>query len=294
MNGLIPFEDLPDWVPGRLLLASDGLGWRHVQLRSYHYEGQEVVVPAMRDFMLVGYRSGTTPMRRRFEGRWSNDTLGPGATSLLTRAQRANWSWHAPIDVTHLYLDAKFVAEVASEVMDCHVAEVSLADVLRTEDAVVTQALETIAAEARAQALGGALYVESMARALVVHLLRRYASVRASDPVAPGMLTPRQQRIVSDYIETHLAEPLDLKGMGAVLGLAPCLFARQFRKSFGRPPYAWVMARRIERARQLLARSQMPIKAVAAECGFSDQAHLTRVFAASCGETPAAFRRRAA
>lgn len=293
MNGLIPFEELPDWVPGRLLLGSDGLGWRHVQLRSYHYEGQDVIVPAMRDFMLVGYRAGTTPMRRRFDGRWSNETLGPGAASLLTRAQRATWSWHAPIDVVHLYLEGGFVSEVASEVMDCCVNEVALADVLRTEDPVVSHAMQAIAAEARERGLGGALYVESLARALVVHLLRRYASVHSRDRVAPGTLSPRQQRVILDYIETHLAEPLDLKGMGAVLGLAPCLFARQFRKSVGKPPYAWVMARRVERARQLLARSPMPIKAVAAECGFADQAHLTRVFTAATKETPAAFRRRA-
>lgn len=293
MNGLIPFEELPDWVPGRLLLASDTLGWRHVQLRAYHYEGQEVIVPAMRDFLLVGYSAGTTPMRRRFDGRWTNDTLGPGAASLLTRAQRANWSWHAPIDVTHLYLDGKFVAEVASEVMDCCVNEVALADVLRTEDPVVTHAMAAIAAEARERGMGGALYVESLARALVVHLLRRYASVQSRGTAVPGALGPRQQRVIADYVETHLAEALDLKGMAAVLGLPPCLFARQFRKSFGRPPYAWVMARRIERAREMLARSALPIKAVAAECGFSDQAHLTRVFSATTGETPAAFRRRA-
>ncbi|MGB3815151.1 MAG: AraC family transcriptional regulator [Shinella sp.] len=293
MNRLIPFEELPDWVPGRLLLASDGLGWRHVQLRSYHYEGQDVIVPAMRDFMLVGYRAGTTPMRRRFEGRWTNETLGPGATSLLTRAQRANWTWHQPIDVTHLYLDGGFASEVASEVMDCHVKDVTLADVLRTEDPVVTYAMEMISAEARDRGLGGALYVESLARALVVHLLRRYASVHSRDPVLPGTLSPRQQRLIADYIEAHLAEPLDLKGMGAVLGLSPCLFARQFRSSFGKPPYAWVIAARIKRAQFLLARSQMPIKAIAAECGFSDQAHLTRVFSLACKQTPAAFRRRA-
>ena len=293
MTGLIPFEELPDWVPGRLLLASDALGWQHVQLRSYHYEEQEAIVPAMRDFVLVGYRAGTTPMRRRFDGHWTTDTLGPGAASLLTRAQRANWTWQAPIDVIHLYLDAKFVAEVASEVMDCCVTEVALADVLRTEDPVVTHAMEAISAEVRERGMGGRLYVESLGRALVVHLLRRYASVESRAAAAPGVFTPRQQRVIASYVETHLAEAIDLTGMAAVLGLPPCLFARQFRKSFGRPPYAWVMARRIERARRLLARSVLPIKAVAAECGFSDQAHLTRMFSASTGETPAAFRRRA-
>lgn len=68
MGGLIPFEELPEWVPGKVLLASDGQNWKRVALRSYHYQGQDVVVPAMRDFMLVSYRTGTTPMQRRFDG----------------------------------------------------------------------------------------------------------------------------------------------------------------------------------------------------------------------------------
>ncbi|MCB2116992.1 MAG: helix-turn-helix transcriptional regulator [Rhodobacteraceae bacterium] len=293
MTGLIGYEELPDWVPGRILLASDGLGWNHVALRSYHYHGQDVIVPAMRDFMLVGYRAGTTPMQRRFDGRWKRETLSPGAASLLTRAQRAHWSWHEPIDVTHVYLSSALVAEVASEVMDCRVTEVTLADVLRTDDPVMTATMEAIAAEARVNGIGGGLYVDSLARALIVHLLRRYAQITSRDVTIRGSLSPRQKVRITDFIEAHLSEPLDLKTMGAVLGLTPCLFARQFRKSIGKPPYSYVMGRRLERAKWLLARSELPIKAVAADCGFSDQAHLTRLFAAAYGQTPAAFRRQA-
>lgn len=292
MTGLIAYEDLPDWVPGRLLLASDGLGWKNVALRSYHYRGQDVIVPAMRDFMLVAYRAGSTPMQRRFDGSWKKETLGPGAASLLTRAQRACWKWHEAIDVTHVYLSADMVADVASEVMDCRVTEVTLADVLRTEDPVMTAAIEAIAAEARERGLGGALYVDSLSRALIVHLLRRYAQVESRGRPAQGGLSRAQELTITDFIEAHLAEPLDLKMLGAALGLTPCLFARQFRKSFGQPPYAYVMARRLERAKRLLARTALPIKAVAADCGFSDQAHLTRLFSAAHGQTPAAFRRQ--
>ncbi len=72
-----------------------------------------------------------------------------------------------------------------------------------------------------------------------------------------------------------------------------CLFARQFRGSFGRPPYAFVTARRLERAKSLLARTDAPIKAIAADCGFADQAHLTRMFRVTTGKTPAVFRRQA-
>lgn len=291
MTTLCPPEELPDWVPGRILLASDDLGWRHVGLRSYHYQGQDVIVPAMRDFMLVGYRTGATPMQRRFEGRWTRDHLGPGAASLLTRAQRAHWTWTEPIDVTHVYLSGALVAEVASEVMDCLVTEVRLDDVLRTDDAVMTAAMAAIEHEARQAALGGPLYVETVARGLIIHLLRRYASIESRRPVAMSGLTPAQCRIIRDHVDACLSEKLDLAGMAARLGLTPCLFARQFRHSFGSPPYAWVMCRRLARAQRLLADTAMPIKQVAAACGFADQAHLTRLFARKLGATPASYRR---
>ncbi|WP_370047849.1 MULTISPECIES: helix-turn-helix domain-containing protein [Salipiger] len=293
MTDLIDFEALPTHVPGKVLLASDGLGWRGVGLRAYHYEGQDVIVPAMKDFMLVDYRDGVTPMQRRFDGRWSRETLGPGAASLLTRAQQASWSWDAPIDVCHVYLSSALVAEVASEVLDCCVTDVALADVLRTDDEVMTHAMSMIAAEARAQAIGGALYVDSVARGLIVHLLRRYAEARTPERFEDGTLSAAQKARVLEFIEAHLGEALDLRCMAEALDLTPCRFARQFRRSFGKPPYAFVTASRLEKAREKLARSAEPIKAIAADCGFSDQAHLTRMFSAAFGETPAVFRRRA-
>lgn len=293
MTILVPPEDLPAWVPGRILLASDGLGWNHVGLRSYHYAGQDVVVPAMRDYLLVGYRQGAMPMQRRFDGRWRHEHLSAGAVSLLTRAQRAYWNWSEPIDVTHIYLSGALVAQVASEAMDCLVTDVTLADVLRTEDEVITRAIEAIAAEASVRALGGAIYVESLARGLIVHLLRRYATVDTRRLTVDQGLSQQQQRRIVDFIDSHLGEDLDLETLARCLELTPCLFARRFRQSFGQPPYAYVIGRRIERAGRYLAGTDLPIKAIAAACGFTDQAHLTRLFARTRGTTPAAFRRQA-
>lgn len=290
--GLCPPEDLPNWVPGRVLLASDGLGWKDVALRSYHYHGQDVIVPAMRDFMLVGYQMGETPMRRHFEGRWSRDRLGPGAASLLTRAQQAHWTWEEPIDVTHVYLSAALVADVAGEALDCHVSDVRLADVLRTEDPVMSQAMRAIAEEAQHQALGGPLYVDWLSRGLIVHLLRRYAQIDFA-PVQAAGLGPAKKRRVADFVEAHLADPLTLADMAQAVGMTPCVFSRLFRLSFGQPPYADVIARRIEAARRLLTGSALPIKEIAATCGFTDQAHLTQLFVRVHGKAPAAYRKAA-
>ena len=291
MTELVNLERLPDWVPGRILLAGDGLGWKNVGLRAYHYEGQDVVVPAMRDYMLVSYCAGATPMQRRFDGRWRRDTLTPGAASLLTRAQRAHWEWRAPIDVTHLYLAPALVNAVAGEMLDAPVAEVRLEDVLRTEDPVITATVAAVAAEARQQALGGPLYVDALARGLIVHLLRRYATIARADRDPPSGLSPGQRRSIVDYVEANLGEALTLDGMAAELGLGACGFARAFRRSFGQPPYAYVIARRLDRARRMLVGTAEPIKAIACACGFADQAHLTRLFTRELGTTPAALRR---
>lgn len=291
MTTTVPPERLQEWVPGKLLLSADGRGWSQVGLRSYHYQGQDVLVPALSDYMLVAYRRGVTPMQRRFEGRWKNDTLGPGAVSLLTRAQQAEWAWTEPVVVTHLYLSPMLLSAVASEAMDCQIDQVELADVLRTDDPVLTHVVDAIAAEAGQEAMGGALYVESVARALCIHLLRRYASVTL--PVRPEFhrLTPGEERRIRDYIEDHLASPLTLAGMAENLGMTTDLFARRFRATFGRPPYRYVMERRVARARILLAQGILPVKEIAGICGFSDQSHLTRIYVRETGVSPAAFRK---
>lgn len=287
----IASEDLPRWVPGKLLRNSDALGWRGVMLRSYAYRGQDVEVPPMRDFMLVSYQVGTTPMQRRFDGRWSRTTCGPGAVSLLTRSQKSHWHWTEGVDVTHLYLAQDFVSEVALEVSGRAVAEVALADVLRTDDPAMAAAIATISAEVDQAGLGGPLYVDAVARQLVILLLRRYAalSFRLKDEV--GTLSAAQRRRVVDLIEAGLHDALDLRTLAVELGLGACTFARRFRRSFGVPPHAYIIERRLERARRLLAETGLLTKQVAAMCGFADQAHLTRQFARRFGAAPAAFRK---
>jgi len=75
-------------------------------------------------------------------------------------------------------------------------------------------------------------------------------------------------------------------------GLSRSYFIRAFKRSMGLPPHHWVMHRRIERAREMLARTNESIAEIAVSCGFADQSHLTRVFHQVVGESPAAWRRR--
>ena len=291
MATIITPSEVPKYVPGTVIAASDDLGWNGVLLRAYHYTGLDVIVPPVRDFTVISYRRGATIMERRYDGAWTKTRCEPGDISLLTRSERSHWRWTEEIDVSHVYLAETLVSAVCAEIMDRCVADVRLHDVLKAHDPVVTAAVAAIAREAQQNALGSALYVEAAATQLAVHLLRNYASVTFREPSDHGRLSPAQVRRLTDYIDSRLHESPNLETLAAVAGMGVWSFARHFRESFGRTPHAYIIDRRIDRAQRLLAQGRMPIKEVASDCGFADQAHMTRVFRTHLGTTPAALRR---
>ncbi|TQV77905.1 helix-turn-helix transcriptional regulator [Denitrobaculum tricleocarpae] len=291
MSSLIAPKDLPRYVPGEVLAQSDGLGWRGLYMRAYDYHGQDVEIPAMRDYLLVSYQTGVTPMRRRFSGRWSETLCRPGAVSLLTRSQLSHWHWTEDVKVTHVYLTQDFVSKIAREFTGRGVEEVSLNDVLRTDDPVLTGAVGTIASEALSPTHGSDLYIEAVGRQLVIHLLRNYADIRLTSDTGRGQLSAAQRNRALEFIEANLHRHLELGEIAVELNLSISTFSRHFADSIGQPPYAYVTERRLERARRLLAETQRPAKEIAVVCGFSDQPHLTRMFSRRYGVTPAAFRK---
>lgn len=290
---LIAPEQLPRWVPGAVIGASDGLRWQGVTLRAYRYVGQDVFIPPMRDHMIVSYKRGDTPMERRFDGSWTQTKCAPGSVSLLTRAQRSDWNWSQNVDVCHVYLGERLLTRLASEALDRTVEAVHLRDVLNIEDPLITSAVDAIRREAEAGALGGSLYVEAVATQLALHLLREYADVRCHERADGSRLSPVQQRRIAEYVDTHLGENLDLGTLANVAELGLSSFNRRFRTTFGCAPYAWVIERRLERARSMIEQTDCPLKQIAPACGFSDQAHMTRLFRSHLDVTPGKLRRDA-
>ena len=90
-------------------------------------------------------------------------------------------------------------------------------------------------------------------------------------------------------LDAHLAEPITLAAAAATLGDSPTGLARAFARTFGVPPHAYVLGRRLDAARERIL-GGAAIADVAAELGFADQAHLTRRFRQWFGTTPAALR----
>lgn len=290
MTDLIRPEELPQWVPGKVLLASDDKDWGNVVLRSYRYDPQDVLVPAMRDFMLVAYRRGPTPMDRKVEGPWSREFIVPGNVSLLTRAEESHWHWTSDIEVTHLYLTRELLAKVSAEMFDRDIADVRLQDVLKTDDPVLLGGIAAVAEEVRTNSTGGKLFVDSVVTQICIQILRRYAVVEFREARVSGGLSPLQAKMVTDYIELHLEQPLSLDDLAKVVNVSASHFLRQFKLRFGCAPHHYVVQRRLARAQQLLERTSLALKEVSANSGFADQSHMTRLFQRYLNTTPSAYR----
>ena len=293
MSDLITPDELPIWVPGETTVDSAPLGWEGVRIRGYRYTPLDVPIPGVRDYIIVAYKDGATTMNRRCTGDWRNEPVAPGCVSLLTHAVHSHWRWSEDIEVTHLYLSPRTMAEVAAEAYERHIKDVELRDVLRADDPVLAGIAASLAGEAQEAGLGGRLYVESLRNHVCVHILRRYADVIFREPNRSGGLSRAQCELLSQYFEENLDRNLSLAELAGVVQLSVFHFTRKFRAEFGCPPHSYVMRKRLERAKAQLGRRDIPLKVVAANSGFSDQSHMTRLFQRLLGVTPAEYRKAA-
>jgi len=134
------------------------------------------------------------------------------------------------------------------------------------------------------------LYGESMATALRAHLARHYGRSRSAAGAPASAMTRRQMQRVLDFIESHLAHALGLGALAQVAGMSRTRFLSGFKRTTGVSPHRYLMNRRVERAKVLLADLDLSLHEVAAQLGYSEQASFSRVFRRIAQITPGAYR----
>jgi AraC-like DNA-binding protein len=107
----------------------------------------------------------------------------------------------------------------------------------------------------------------------------------------PGM-APWLLRRIQQHINTHLDSPLRVKELAASVGLSSSYFTRSFSNMVGTSPHHYVVLRRVRRAQQLLAETDLLLTEIALTTGFADQSHFCRRFRQLVGLAPSEFRQR--
>ncbi|MEX5261280.1 helix-turn-helix domain-containing protein [Kocuria sp. CPCC 205263] len=145
-----------------------------------------------------------------------------------------------------------------------------------------------------------------------LHLWRQEFGSAAANTVARRMVVPPQRQggqaqFIKDpvperraetldplltWIVGHLDEPLDVDALARRAAMSPRTFARRFRDETGTTPHAWITARRLHRAEQLLEETDLPVERIAADVGFGNAATLRHHFTRIRRLSPQQYRRR--
>jgi AraC-like DNA-binding protein len=93
-----------------------------------------------------------------------------------------------------------------------------------------------------------------------------------------------------DLVDRRYAEPIGVDEMAAAAGLSRAHFSREFTRTFGEPPKAYLMTRRLERAAALLRNTDWAVSEICLEVGLVGLGSFTTSFKRHFGETPTAYR----
>ncbi|MDK1491882.1 AraC family transcriptional regulator [Sinorhizobium sp. 7-81] len=104
-------------------------------------------------------------------------------------------------------------------------------------------------------------------------------------------MAPWQVKRLKLHIENSISRPIALHELAALSRLSTSRFSAAFKISFGLPPHAYLIERRVAFAKTRMLTSDAPLCEIALDCGLADQAHLSRVFRRVTGTPPSVWRR---
>lgn len=242
------------------------------------------------DFIIAYHSAGSRSVMAACNGPWIDKFSTPGLISVIPPGRRVNYRIDGAVCFSSIHIPRRAVGGVSGSS--------ALADAnfrFAFQDGFAQSCLETLVGEAHRPGGRDVAYVTAVTRALLLHLSRLYRSGAAS--AIDLQQRPKAARIsgipldpLLAFIDAHLAESLSLRALADQAGVSRAHFARHFRELTGVPPHRYVMARRIERAKDLLHDSSLTMAQIAQEVGFSNQSHFTQVFSAFAGCTPTRFR----
>lgn len=285
-DGLVAAERLTPWVDGVVHVVR-GLPDQPEPVPTGRLDAHQLIVP-LTTFRVTEHEATAAPY-------WDYDWT-PGEVAVLSRdlaLADVRTSWRclsgARFGIVSVLVPPATVAE-ACRAAGLDYGRTEFHDRHPAADPVLDALVRALGQEAEGGGARGRLYAEQVVATLAAHLVADYAESRVPK-AAGGALDAARLRRVLDHVEAHLASDLSLDDLARVAALSPYHFARAFKKSVGVPPYRYVVRRRVERARDLIATGQYRVGEVAHALGFSDPSHLTRAFKAHLGLTPSRYLR---
>lgn len=273
--------------------SSDDYGWSAIYASSQVEFPFEAFFSAVDDQLIVMHRSGPVDVELLNGAKVRQRTVPSGGLHIVPGGMSFGFRLHEQLDTLHCYLRRSVIEEVAADLIDGDPANIEIRADFVDDDPSMSNLMRAVQYALDDGDYASTLFVDCVARAAAVQLVRNYSNARLrTAPVYGngGAISPVVRQAIG-YIQDRLDQSLTLENIAAAVNRSPSHFARQFRTCMGVPPYQYVLNLRLNRARELLQNTRLSIAEIAFETGFSHQEHLTRLFRREFGTTPAAYRK---
>ncbi|MBN8938864.1 MAG: helix-turn-helix transcriptional regulator [Rhizobiales bacterium] len=270
-------------MPGAI--SSRGRGWVGLEAEFGLIRAGLTKVPASLDHRLGIHVGPSVNAACRCDGRVHRRVQSHGDIDVVPAGLAGEWEDDADCSILRFWISPALIRQAAREV-GCDPDRVALAPQFQLRDQRIEHIAWALKAELETEISSDRLYAESLGMALAVRLVHGAVAARDDGLPARQTLSPRQQRRLVDFIETHLDRELSLGGLAAVADISISHLKALFRQTMGMPVHQYVIRRRVERAKALLLAGTMPISQVALAAGFAHQSHMAHCMKRVLGVTP--------
>jgi AraC family transcriptional regulator len=292
----ITAESMPLHLPGQpqALPARPVVQDALIQLYCHQTVIEPIRVPAVVEPLLVLVLAGAATVEERvLGGQWQAADVQAGDFFLTHSGEPYEMRWQTrggeTFTVMHLYLGLPLIERAAHELLGKQAIPVTFRDVSGARDERLNGLLDQLRHELTEERQPSSLWVQGLAQALAVHLVRHYLDP-ANEPRRSNALQAYKLRRVIDAMHQRLADPFSLTGLAQVAELSDYHFSRLFKRATGLSPSQYAIRLRMDRARQLLLETERSIIDIGLEVGYSSPSHFSQVFHREVGVTPSAYR----
>jgi len=286
-----PVGDLSLIYPDAVVASSEPLGWQNLLALEMRHTLSEWTMPALENHCIMIQLGPSVDVTVRIGDQSFERTLERGAITIVPAGLSMHWRQDtAPNHMLHLYLGPHFL-RTSAESIDLDYSQISIAPQFGIRDEHIHHIGMSLHHELKDANVVGRLYADSLAKILVMQLVRRYSYLKDLQ-MSRGGMAPRKLRKAIEFINENLdkEETVALRAVADAVQMSYSHFSRAFKQSMGVNPNGYMTELRIERAKKLLSETELPIADIALRTGFASQSHFTTTFRRLVWTTPKGFR----
>jgi AraC family transcriptional regulator len=280
--------------PGNEFVAgSERLNWTSVFASIQRERPYEESFAAVPDHLIILHLDGYVKVDRWVGVSRESRMIAPGGMFMVPGGIDFRVRLGDPLSTIHFYLRRAMLAEVARDLCRGDPDRLEFLPRIGESDPLLERIIFDIRQELLDPDQMGDTYVDYLARAAAARLVRAHSSnaSRVSAPLSIPGEAHRKIARATEYVNAYLHRPIRLEELARELDVSASQLTLLFKKTLGDPPHRYILKSRVQRAREMLKASNLPLAEVALACGFSHQEHMSRIFRREIGTTPAAYRR---